>query len=164
MEVVSIRTWCGEKLKPFEVELLHLKTVIDQKSSNFPLNSRLLILNLSRQNFSLVICSFASLAKVLWLQRFHDIFDKYTLHRYLWEAAGQQQRVHVVVVYLFDVVDFGLLFSLEAPSKDAVREVCVQSHKGPSRQLTESTAATFSIPAGQAAQVTHTPAPVCVCF
>ncbi|XP_072241392.1 COMM domain-containing protein 9 [Leuresthes tenuis] len=46
-----------------------------------------------------------------------------------------------------------LQFLLKAPSKDAVREVCVQSHKGPCRQLTESTAATFSIPAGQAAQL-----------
>ncbi|KAM4573696.1 COMM domain-containing protein 9 [Odontesthes bonariensis] len=42
---------------------------------------------------------------------------------------------------------------LKAPSKDAVREVCVQSHTGPSRQLTESTAATFNIPAAQAAQL-----------
>uniref|UniRef100_A0A3Q2CUQ6 COMM domain containing 9 n=1 Tax=Cyprinodon variegatus TaxID=28743 RepID=A0A3Q2CUQ6_CYPVA len=40
-----------------------------------------------------------------------------------------------------------------APSKDAVRDVCVQSHRGVSRMLTENTAATFSIPAGQAAQL-----------
>ncbi|XP_041794359.1 COMM domain-containing protein 9 [Chelmon rostratus] len=42
---------------------------------------------------------------------------------------------------------------LKAPSKDAVRDVCVQSHGGPSRQLAEATAATFSIPAAQAAQL-----------
>ncbi|XP_068169501.1 COMM domain-containing protein 9 [Antennarius striatus] len=42
---------------------------------------------------------------------------------------------------------------LKAPSKDAVRDVCVQSHRGPSRQLAESTAATLSIPTGQAAQL-----------
>uniref|UniRef100_UPI0037E9B2C1 COMM domain-containing protein 9 n=1 Tax=Semicossyphus pulcher TaxID=241346 RepID=UPI0037E9B2C1 len=42
---------------------------------------------------------------------------------------------------------------LKAPSKDAVRDVCVQSHRGPSRQLTETTAATLSIPAAQAAQL-----------
>ncbi|XP_015239271.1 PREDICTED: COMM domain-containing protein 9 [Cyprinodon variegatus] len=42
---------------------------------------------------------------------------------------------------------------LKAPSKDAVRDVCVQSHRGVSRMLTENTAATFSIPAGQAAQL-----------
>ncbi|XP_008296345.1 COMM domain-containing protein 9 [Stegastes partitus] len=42
---------------------------------------------------------------------------------------------------------------LKAPSKDVVRDVCVQSHKGPSRLLTESTAATLSIPAAQAAQL-----------
>uniref|UniRef100_A0A8C6PNY6 COMM domain containing 9 n=3 Tax=Nothobranchius furzeri TaxID=105023 RepID=A0A8C6PNY6_NOTFU len=44
---------------------------------------------------------------------------------------------------------------LKAPTKDAVRDVCVQSHRGPSRQLTETTAATFSIPAAQAAQLTQ---------
>lgn len=42
---------------------------------------------------------------------------------------------------------------LKAPSKDAVRDVCVQSHRGPSRRLTETTAATLSIPAAQAAQL-----------
>lgn len=42
---------------------------------------------------------------------------------------------------------------LKAPSKDAVRDVCVQSHRGTSRRLTESTAATLSIPAAQAAQL-----------
>ncbi|CAJ1061416.1 COMM domain-containing protein 9 [Xyrichtys novacula] len=41
----------------------------------------------------------------------------------------------------------------QAPSKDAVRDVCVQSHRGPSRRLTETTAATLSIPAAQAAQL-----------
>ncbi|XP_060892183.1 COMM domain-containing protein 9 [Labrus mixtus] len=42
---------------------------------------------------------------------------------------------------------------LKAPSKDAVRDVCVQSHRRPSRRLTETTAATLSIPAAQAAQL-----------
>ncbi|TNN00662.1 hypothetical protein fugu_011908 [Takifugu bimaculatus] len=42
---------------------------------------------------------------------------------------------------------------LQAPSKDAVRDVCVQSHRHPSRLLAETTAATFSIPAAQAAQL-----------
>ncbi|XP_076588617.1 COMM domain-containing protein 9 [Chaetodon auriga] len=42
---------------------------------------------------------------------------------------------------------------LKAPSKDAVRDVCVQSHGAPSRRLAEVTAATFSIPAAQAAQL-----------
>lgn len=59
---------------------------------------------------------------------------------------------HVVVVV---VVDSELFVSPEAPSKDAVRDVCVQSHRGPSRRLAETTAAALSIPAAQAAQVTH---------
>ncbi|GLD72466.1 COMM domain-containing protein 9 [Lates japonicus] len=42
---------------------------------------------------------------------------------------------------------------LKAPSKDAVRDVCVQSHRAPSRRLAETTAAAFSIPAAQAAQL-----------
>lgn len=42
---------------------------------------------------------------------------------------------------------------LKAPSKDVVRDVCVQSHQGPSRRLAESTAATLGIPAAQAAQL-----------
>uniref|UniRef100_A0A3Q2PSF1 COMM domain containing 9 n=1 Tax=Fundulus heteroclitus TaxID=8078 RepID=A0A3Q2PSF1_FUNHE len=42
---------------------------------------------------------------------------------------------------------------LKAPSKDAVRDVCVQSHRAVSQRLTENTAATFSIPAAQAAQL-----------
>ncbi|XP_070828717.1 COMM domain-containing protein 9 [Chaetodon trifascialis] len=42
---------------------------------------------------------------------------------------------------------------LKAPSKDAVRDVCVQSHGAPSRRLAEATAATFGIPAAQAAQL-----------
>ncbi|KAM3869708.1 COMM domain-containing protein 9 [Diretmus argenteus] len=42
---------------------------------------------------------------------------------------------------------------LQAPSKDAVRDVCVQSHRTPTRQLAETTAAAFSIPAAQAAQL-----------
>ncbi|XP_032436996.1 COMM domain-containing protein 9 [Xiphophorus hellerii] len=42
---------------------------------------------------------------------------------------------------------------LKAPSKDAVRDVCVQSHRTPNWRLTENTAATFSIPAAQAAQL-----------
>ncbi|KAM3610002.1 uncharacterized protein V6R79_023727 [Siganus canaliculatus] len=44
---------------------------------------------------------------------------------------------------------------LKAPSKDAVKDVCLQSHRGPSRRLTESTAASFSISASQAAQLLH---------
>lgn len=54
------------------------------------------------------------------------------------------------------VVDSAVLCP-EAPSKDAVRDVCVQSHGGPSRRLTETTAAALSIPAGQAAQVRPRP-------
>ncbi|XP_047453015.1 COMM domain-containing protein 9 isoform X2 [Mugil cephalus] len=46
---------------------------------------------------------------------------------------------------------------LQAPSKDAVRDICVQSHRGPSVRLVESTAAALSIPAAQAAQVTAAP-------
>ncbi|XP_041651762.1 COMM domain-containing protein 9 [Cheilinus undulatus] len=42
---------------------------------------------------------------------------------------------------------------LKAPSKEAVRDVCVQSHRGPSRRLTESTAARLSISTAQAAQL-----------
>ncbi|XP_059191687.1 COMM domain-containing protein 9 [Centropristis striata] len=42
---------------------------------------------------------------------------------------------------------------LKAPSKDAVRDVCLQSHRGPSRRLAETTAATLSISAAQAAQL-----------
>ncbi|XP_031177061.1 COMM domain-containing protein 9 isoform X2 [Sander lucioperca] len=42
---------------------------------------------------------------------------------------------------------------LKAPSKDAVRDVCVQSHRGPSRRLADTTAATLSIPTAQAAQL-----------
>ncbi|XP_029910028.1 COMM domain-containing protein 9 [Myripristis murdjan] len=42
---------------------------------------------------------------------------------------------------------------LKAPSKDAVREVCVQSHRAPSRRLAETTAATLSISPAQAAQL-----------
>ncbi|XP_017295346.1 COMM domain-containing protein 9 [Kryptolebias marmoratus] len=43
---------------------------------------------------------------------------------------------------------------LKAPSKDAVREVCLQSHRGASsRRLIENTSATFSISAAQAAQL-----------
>uniref|UniRef100_A0A672YKD8 COMM domain containing 9 n=2 Tax=Sphaeramia orbicularis TaxID=375764 RepID=A0A672YKD8_9TELE len=42
---------------------------------------------------------------------------------------------------------------LKAPSKDAVRDVCVQSHRAPSRLLAENTATTLSISAAQAAQL-----------
>nr|XP_020471480.1 COMM domain-containing protein 9 [Monopterus albus] len=42
---------------------------------------------------------------------------------------------------------------LKAPSKDAVRDVCVRSHRDPSRRLAETTAAAFDIPAAQAAQL-----------
>ncbi|KAF7656764.1 hypothetical protein LDENG_00036480, partial [Lucifuga dentata] len=40
-----------------------------------------------------------------------------------------------------------------APSKDAVRDVCLQSHRAPSRRLAETTASTLSIPTAQAAQL-----------
>ncbi|XP_038561359.1 COMM domain-containing protein 9 isoform X1 [Micropterus salmoides] len=50
--------------------------------------------------------------------------------------------------------DFNTLqLLLKAPSKDAVRDVCIQSHRGPSRRLAETTASTLSIPAAQAAQL-----------
>ncbi|XP_047453014.1 COMM domain-containing protein 9 isoform X1 [Mugil cephalus] len=52
---------------------------------------------------------------------------------------------------------------LQAPSKDAVRDICVQSHRGPSVRLVESTAAALSIPAAQAAQVTAAPVPCPTC-
>ncbi|XP_029952765.1 COMM domain-containing protein 9 [Salarias fasciatus] len=42
---------------------------------------------------------------------------------------------------------------LKAPSKEAVRDICVQSHRGTSRRLTESTAASLGVPAAQAAQL-----------
>ncbi|XP_029008404.1 COMM domain-containing protein 9 isoform X2 [Betta splendens] len=42
---------------------------------------------------------------------------------------------------------------LKAPSKGAVRDVCVQSHRGSSLRLVESTAATLGIAAAQAAQL-----------
>lgn len=42
---------------------------------------------------------------------------------------------------------------LQAPYKDAVRDVCVQSHRRPGRLLAETTAATLTIPVAQAAQV-----------
>ncbi|XP_034540711.1 COMM domain-containing protein 9 [Notolabrus celidotus] len=42
---------------------------------------------------------------------------------------------------------------LKAPSKDAVREVTVRSHRGPRRELTESTADTLSVPTAQAAEL-----------
>uniref|UniRef100_A0A8C7Z200 COMM domain containing 9 n=1 Tax=Oryzias sinensis TaxID=183150 RepID=A0A8C7Z200_9TELE len=45
----------------------------------------------------------------------------------------------------------------QAPSKDVVREVCIQSHSGPSRRLTDNTAAALSISAAQAlVQSLHT--------
>ncbi|XP_039988758.1 COMM domain-containing protein 9 isoform X1 [Xiphias gladius] len=50
-----------------------------------------------------------------------------------------------------DFTNFQLL--LKAPSKDAVRDVCLQSHGAPSRRLAETTAATLGIPAAQAAQL-----------
>ncbi|XP_045893964.1 COMM domain-containing protein 9 [Micropterus dolomieu] len=50
--------------------------------------------------------------------------------------------------------DFNTLqLLLKAPSKDAVRDVCIQSHRGPSRRLAETTSSTLSIPAAQAAQL-----------
>lgn len=56
---------------------------------------------------------------------------------------------------LINKVSVVAVVSPQAPSKDAVRDVCVQSHKDPNKRLTETTAATFSISASQAAQVTH---------
>ncbi|XP_054632940.1 COMM domain-containing protein 9 isoform X2 [Dunckerocampus dactyliophorus] len=44
---------------------------------------------------------------------------------------------------------------LKAPSKDAVKDVCMASYRGLNRQLTQSTAATLSIPEAQAAQILH---------
>lgn len=44
----------------------------------------------------------------------------------------------------------------QAPSKDAVRDVCVRSHREPGGRLAESTAAALSISTSQAAEVTHT--------
>ncbi|XP_033973346.1 COMM domain-containing protein 9 [Trematomus bernacchii] len=44
---------------------------------------------------------------------------------------------------------------LKAPSKDAVRDVCVQSHRGGGRRLTETTAETLSISTVQAEQLVH---------
>ncbi|XP_051808551.1 COMM domain-containing protein 9 [Acanthochromis polyacanthus] len=61
---------------------------------------------------------------------------------------------HVNMAAALSSEDFNnLQLLLKAPSKDAVRDVCVQSHKGPSRQLTENMASTLSIPATQAAQL-----------
>ncbi|XP_013878447.1 COMM domain-containing protein 9 [Austrofundulus limnaeus] len=55
-------------------------------------------------------------------------------------------------VYGQDFSNLELL--LKAPSKDAVRDVCVQSHRdASSRWLIENTAATFSISAAEAAQL-----------
>ncbi|XP_029378262.1 COMM domain-containing protein 9 [Echeneis naucrates] len=42
---------------------------------------------------------------------------------------------------------------LKAPSKDAVRDVCLQSHRAPSRRLAEATAATLGVPVSQAAEL-----------
>nr|XP_057931858.1 COMM domain-containing protein 9 [Doryrhamphus excisus] len=42
---------------------------------------------------------------------------------------------------------------LKAPSKDAVKDVCMASHRGLNRPLTQSTANTLSIPEAQAAQL-----------
>ncbi|CAN9498627.1 unnamed protein product [Ophioblennius macclurei] len=42
---------------------------------------------------------------------------------------------------------------LKAPSKDAVRDVCVQSHEGPSPRLTDRTAAALGLPPKEAAQL-----------
>ncbi|XP_053282556.1 COMM domain-containing protein 9 [Pleuronectes platessa] len=50
-----------------------------------------------------------------------------------------------------DLINLQLL--LKAPSKDAVRDVCVQSHRDPGRQLHETTAATLNIPTAQASQL-----------
>ncbi|XP_069385229.1 COMM domain-containing protein 9 [Paralichthys olivaceus] len=50
-----------------------------------------------------------------------------------------------------DLINLQLL--LKAPSKDAVRDVCVQSHRDPGHRLTETTATTLNIPTAQAAQL-----------
>ncbi|XP_062245184.1 COMM domain-containing protein 9 [Platichthys flesus] len=50
-----------------------------------------------------------------------------------------------------DLINLQLL--LKAPSKDAVRDVCVQSHRDPGRRLAETTATTLNIPTAQAAQL-----------
>ncbi|XP_034444162.1 COMM domain-containing protein 9 isoform X2 [Hippoglossus hippoglossus] len=50
-----------------------------------------------------------------------------------------------------DLINLQLL--LKAPSKDAVRDVCVQSHRDPGRRLAETTATTLNIPSAQAAQL-----------
>ncbi|XP_061750709.1 COMM domain-containing protein 9 [Nerophis ophidion] len=44
---------------------------------------------------------------------------------------------------------------LKAPSKDAVKDVCVKSHQGLSSLLTQSTATTLAIPEAQAAELVH---------
>ncbi|XP_008309571.1 COMM domain-containing protein 9 [Cynoglossus semilaevis] len=44
---------------------------------------------------------------------------------------------------------------LKAPSKDAVRDVCVRSHREPGGRLAESTAAALSISTSQAAELVH---------
>ncbi|XP_075933703.1 COMM domain-containing protein 9 [Anarhichas minor] len=44
---------------------------------------------------------------------------------------------------------------LKAPSKDAVRDVCVQSHRRTSQRLVETTAETLNVTAAQAAQLVH---------
>ncbi|XP_058500713.1 COMM domain-containing protein 9 isoform X1 [Solea solea] len=44
---------------------------------------------------------------------------------------------------------------LKAPSKDAVRDVCVQSHRAASHSLAEAAAATLNISTAQAAQLVH---------
>ncbi|XP_040018641.1 COMM domain-containing protein 9 [Gasterosteus aculeatus] len=42
---------------------------------------------------------------------------------------------------------------LKAPSKDAVRDICVQSHRGTHRRLEETTAETMNVTTAQAAQL-----------
>lgn len=54
-----------------------------------------------------------------------------------------------------------MILPVQAPSKDVVKDVCVQSHRAPSRRLTETTAATFNVPTTQASQV-RSPDDVCV--
>ncbi|XP_061532358.1 COMM domain-containing protein 9 isoform X1 [Phycodurus eques] len=44
---------------------------------------------------------------------------------------------------------------LKAPSKDFVKDVCVQSRRGPSLRLTRNAAAALAVPEAQAAQLLH---------
>uniref|UniRef100_A0A7N6B427 COMM domain-containing protein n=1 Tax=Anabas testudineus TaxID=64144 RepID=A0A7N6B427_ANATE len=66
-------------------------------------------------------------------------------------TAGTSHVNMAATVSSDDFTNLQLL--LKAPSKDAVRDVCVQSHRGLSQGLTETTAATLGVSAAQAAQL-----------